>query len=115
MTSNTTPFAGDVLVRPRGTDTWGDRGTSTTRTISGAVWWPRTSTETAEYSESVATGYMLSIPTEEQLASTDEVLLPGEREDGEWWRVEGDPLGWGPSPFTGWTPGTIVALTRNRG
>lgn len=101
-----------VAVRPSARDQWGDTPSSVTRTISGCVKWPRTSSETSDFSQSVATGYMLSIPAGSELSSSDEVQLPG---DSGWWRVDGEPLPWGPSPFTGREPGIIVALTRGTG
>lgn len=104
-----------VKVRRGGTDTWGNDRPTTEHDVEGCVKWPRTSSETADYSQTVATGYMLSVPVGADLLPTDEVLLPGEPEDGPWWQVEGDPLPWDGSPFTNRKPGTIVALTRSTG
>ena len=104
-----------VKVRRGGTDRYGDPKPPTISELSGCVKWPRTSSETADFSQTVATGYMLSVPAGSDLASSDEVLLPGESETGLWWRVDGDPLPWGPSPFTGREPGIIVALQKSSG
>jgi hypothetical protein len=105
-------FAFTVTVRRGGEDTWGDQKTQATHTIDGCVKWPRASTEQVDFSQTVATGYMLSVPAGSDLVASDEVQLPG---DSFWWGVEGDPLPWGPSPFTGREPGIIVALTKGSG
>lgn len=111
--------------RSAGRDNHGDPTPPSFHEIGGCVRWPRTSTESADYSQTVATGWMLSVPADSDLRSTDKVLLPvkgaggwvlpASPPDSAWWDVEGDPLPWGPSPFTGAEPGIVVALTRVTG
>lgn len=101
-----------VTVRRGGTDQFGDPTPTATHTIDDCSKWPRSSVETRDRSQQVATGYMLSVPAGADLLATDEVQLPG---DSTWWSIDGDPLPWGPSPFTGRQPGIIVALTKSTG
>lgn len=101
--------------RGGGRDRFGDPLPATVTEIGGCVKWPRSSTETADFSQQVATGYMLHVPAGTDLVATDEILFPGEPENGPWWTVDGDPLPWGPSPFTGSQPGILAALTRATG
>lgn len=79
--------------------------------IDGCIRWPRVSTETTDRSDTVSTGWMLTVPVGADLLATDEVQLP---DDPTWWQVEGDPLPY-VSPFNGWEAGTPVGLTRTRG
>ena len=101
--------------RGGGRDRFGDPRPTSTFTIEGCVKWPTTSVETADYSQGVATGYQLALPSGADLRSTDEVRLRSDASDSPWWSVRGEPLPWGPSPFTGWEPGIIVALERKTG
>lgn len=114
-------FTFTVMVRRSGgRGPWGDAQSPSTHEVAGCVKWPRVTNEAAssvrdqstDFSQSVATGYMLHVPAGSDLLASDEIQLPG---DTSWWQVNGDPLPWGPSPFTGKLPGIIVALTRGTG
>lgn len=114
-----------ITVRVRrggGRDRFGDPQPNVEHTIDGCIKWPRTNSrggqtlgEAVDFSDTVTVGYSLHLPIGADLVATDDVLLPGEDEDGPWWSVEGEPLPWGPSPFTGWEPGSVASLTRSRG
>lgn len=102
--------------RGGGRDRFGDPLPTSQHVIGDCVLWPQTSTEAAgDYSQTVAVGYMLSLPPGADLRPSDEVLLPGEPEQGPWWSVQGEPLAWGPNPFTGRVAGLVVALSRSTG
>lgn len=110
------PFTITVKVRRSGgVDRFGDPKTPTVHEIAGCVKWPTSSTENADFSQQVSTGYQLAIPAGADLLNADDVLFPGEDEDGPWWAVDGEPLPWGPSPFTGREPGAVASLVRDRG
>lgn len=117
-------YAFGFTVRVRrggGNDRMGDAKPYSYHTIDGCVKWPKmatagaASTEVTDYSQQVASGYALHVPAGGDLLETDEVLLPGEPQEGPWWQVEGEVLPWGPSPFTGREPGALAALVRHRG
>lgn len=100
-----------TVVRGGGNDRFGDRKPTTEHTVVGCVKWPRSSSESADYSDSVSTGYMLSVPLGADILRTDQVRLPG---DAALWSVDGDVLPY-ENPFTGRTAGALVALTKTSG
>lgn len=103
-------------VRATGTtDGYGDTiaGTRSTSVIHGAWVWPRTSDDaTGPGRDGAVIGLALWVPPGYDLRSTDEIDVHGER-----WRIVGDagPAAEYESPFTGWNPGSVVALERVEG
>jgi len=97
------------------TDAYGNEipGEATTDVIADAWAWPRMSNEQAENGrDGVVVGLTAWIPPGYDLTPDDQVDVNGER-----YRIDGDA---GPaveyeSPFTGWNPGSTVALVRVEG
>lgn len=111
-----------TVERPGGVDRYGDRLPTVSRTVDGCIFAPRGSsggvTASREGASSgglaspntVITGLTAFMPESAAIDATDIVV----RADGTRWEVQGEPGLWR-SPFTGWTPGLQVALTRVEG
>lgn len=98
-----------TVLRPT-RDRYGDITGQSSHAIDGCGIAPRASTESTDRRDTVITGLTLMAPTGADLLATDLVQLP----DGTRWEVDGD-LSAPSSPFTGWSPGVHVALTRATG
>jgi hypothetical protein len=81
-----------------------------THTIDGCGITATSSSETLFKHDTVTATRHLLAPPGADLLATDEVGLP----DGTRWQVDGDVRA-PRSPFTGWTPGTVVPLSRSTG
>lgn len=108
-----------VQVADPSEDDWGDDTPGTPRSISGCVFYPRFSSEAEDNRNTVIVGGVLLAPFGTQISPRSVVTLPEHPMVppalwGTHWRVEGQPGGWA-SPFTGWKPGTEVALERVTG
>lgn len=106
-----------TVLRPTGTDQYGDPLPAVEHTITGCVWWPRESTENTDLRGTVITGYMLSTPHNGDVLPQDQVILPGETDsdaDPILWKVDGDIGRWA-SPYTSRRVGATVALRRVSG
>jgi len=99
-----------TVQRPGGETRYGDKLPGTEHTLTGCVFAPRESTELHEFRNTVIVGLTMYAPAGADIRATDTVV----RSDGTRWRVEGQP-GVFTSPFTGWTPGVVVALERVTG
>lgn len=104
-----------VRVRAGGTDRWGDRLPDATTPISGCAIAPMQSDEDTEFRHSVTTGYSVMVPAGTDVRHTDEFHLPPPWSDGqERWHVVGELEPW-ISPFSGWSPGSVVNVKRRSG
>lgn len=81
---------------------------------------PRSTSEPVDRSDTVVVGSVLRVggtayrrftAAHGPLRSTDRIRVPDPHPLAGDWQVEGEPGPW-ESPFSGWAPGTRVALTR---
>lgn len=100
-----------TVKRPGGRDRYGNPLPGTEHTIDECVWAPRSSVEENDSRATTIVGLTMYGPYGSDIASTDQVELPG---DDVPWYVEGDPGEW-TNPFTGEPAGFEVNLTRTRG
>lgn len=103
------PYGQTVTVtRPAERDSHGDpTGPPIPHQLPGcAIGWGETSTD-HDRRETAITGLTLYCPPESDIRAGDRVTLPG---DTTTYLVDGRPLDWGPSPWTGWEPGIVVRL-----
>lgn len=117
------PFSETItVVRPGGTDRWGDTTPGAEHTIADVVRYPATasrSVENTDYQDTTVTGYNLLLPAGADLHSADRVRLPGDPapQPGQdpWqaarWAVVGEVTDY-TYPFTQWNPGGIAAIER---
>lgn len=79
---------------------------------------PRSSDEATDRADTAITGAVARGPYNDQytaiggLRSTDRLRVPTTHPMAGTWQVDGEPGPWR-SPFSGWTPGVRVALTRS--
>lgn len=99
-----------VTVRRYAMDRYGDRTVTATFTLGRCAFAPRTSNENNDRANTVVADAELYVPPWAGIKASDEVELA----DGTKWEVAGRPENWR-SPFTGWQPGDVVALTRVTG
>jgi len=102
-----------TVLRPGTLDRYGDPvpgNPSTTHTIEGCAFAPRSSTELHAQVNTVIVGLTMYAPSGADIKATDTI----QRSDGTRWNVEGQPGVWS-SPFTGWQPGIVAALERVTG
>lgn len=104
-----------TIERPGGTDRYGNTLPGTSHIVEGCAVAPRSSEERTDGQATVITGRSLYAPAGADITAGDAVVLNGApQDDDERWQVNGDPAEW-VNPFTGWSPGTAVALTRAEG
>jgi hypothetical protein len=97
--------AGNPVRDAQGNDTYVETSTD----IDDATVWPRTGSENPQAGDLVITGRNLLLPPGVTVAATDQFIVAGLTYD-----VDGDAGDW-TSPFTGWNPGTQIALTQVTG
>lgn len=106
------PHGVTVTVQRATQDRFGDRTYADHHDVAGCAVSPRSgdgrsaSSEAGENRTTVIVGLTLYCPPDADILATDRVVLP----DGAY-QVIGQPGRWA-SPFTGWAPGTEVALER---
>ncbi len=102
-------FLGQVTVeRSAGRDRNGDPLGVTVHSQGGCGWAPRVSSEQHDDGRDVViVGLTLYAPVDADILPTDALVLP----DGSRWEVDGEVGRW-VSPFTGWAPGSEMALRR---
>lgn len=93
-----------TVVRPGGTDKFGDTLPATETPVDGCVVWPRSSTETENHSDTVIVGLSALLPTGADIRATDQV-----RRGTDLYNVDGEPGFWDADT------GIEVALTRGTG
>lgn len=99
-----------TVVRPSGdVDYLGEGGVDTEFAVSDVIVAPRGSSEANDFSQTVLEDLTLFVPAGTDLRATDRV-----RWQGRLYAVAGRAALW-ESPFSGWTPGQQVALTRVEG
>lgn len=108
-------FAHGITVtveRSGGTDRFGNALPGTSHSIAGCAVAPRSSEERTDGQATVISGRSLYLPAGSDITAHDVVVLNGAPQPGdERWQIEGEPAEW-TNPFTGWSPGIVVALTR---
>lgn len=96
--------------RSGGNDRFDDPKPETTHTIEQVVFAPRSSSETADSSNTVITGGIIYFPAGD-LLPTDELTIPGQ--PGRW-AVEGDVGTW-VDPWSGQVVGVQAAVAKASG
>lgn len=96
-----------TVIRPAERDTNGDPlSPPDPHSVDGvAIGWGETSTN-YDGREATVTDITLYCPAGADIRAGDRVDL----DDGNRYIVDGQPKVWGPSPWTGWDPGVVVAL-----
>jgi len=98
-----------TVVRPGVVDYLGDPSPGTEFQLDGCVLAPRGSSEVNDFSQTVLEDVTLFCPAGADVRASDLV-----RWNGRTYSVQGTPSVW-ESPFSDWTPGQQVALTRVEG
>lgn len=83
--------------------------TETPTDVAGCVVWPRGSSELLQGQDTTIAGLWVLFPAGTTVTAIDAVIV-----DGDTWEVDGDPEQHR-SPFTGRSPGVVVALSKVRG
>lgn len=82
------------------------------RPVHGCAIAPRASSEQTDRRDLLLIGLVVYAPPDAGITATDVITL--DAPDGDRWQVEGEPGLWS-DPFTGWTPGQEIQLSRARG
>lgn len=102
-----------LLTPTSGTDRYGDTAANWTApeatAVPGCAVAPRASTETTADGDRVIIGLTVYLPPGTAVTSKQRVVVRGET-----YEVVGEPGEWR-SPYTGWAPGTEIALQRVEG
>lgn len=118
---------GVVTRTPDGTDEYGDTTYVETFTVVGGVYAPGASTELVQGQDTIIDQPTVYLPAGTAITALD-VVIPDVVVDGDWQpitdsrgqpqgtrcQVDGDPVVWPASPFTGWTPALPVVARLER-
>ncbi|WP_309132640.1 hypothetical protein [Brevibacterium sp.] len=106
-----------VRVRSGGYDRLGDPLPDQETPIEGGTLAPAGSTEDGQFRSSSIADWTFYAPTGTDVRSSDQFRLPAKYAGTSpgLFEVVGDPQVWGPNPFTGDDPGTVVDLKRRSG